>query len=146
MASSGRRPNEVSAGGVVVRAAAGGWEVCLIRVDRAWSVPKGNVDRGESPEQAAVREVSEETGLPLERLRVLAPLPPSEYVYRRAGRLVFKLVHHFLIEAPADAPLRPQEFEVDEAAWFPLEEAAGRVAYRDLVAALEEARVRLSAG
>jgi 8-oxo-dGTP pyrophosphatase MutT (NUDIX family) len=143
MPRPGRAPDEVSAGGVVVRRTEAGWEACLIRVGRAWSLPKGNLDPGETPEQTALREISEEVGLPLDRLRVLAELPPSEYMYRRSGRLVSKVVHHYLVEAPDDAPLRPQLQEIDEAAWVPLREAAGKVAYRDLRAAFTEAVRRL---
>jgi 8-oxo-dGTP diphosphatase len=141
-----RRHDEVSAGGVVVRRspADGSWEVCLIRVRDAWSLPKGNVDKGETPVQAALREISEETGLPLDRLTVRAELPPAEYMYRRDGRLIGKIVHHYLVEAPSDAPLTPQLSEVDEAEWVPLDEAASRVAYKDLRAALQEARRLLS--
>jgi 8-oxo-dGTP pyrophosphatase MutT (NUDIX family) len=140
-----RNHDEVSAGGVVVRRSPenGEWEAALIRVGRAWSLPKGNLDKGETPEQAAVREVSEETGLPMDRLTILAELPASEYMYRRQGRLVSKIVHHYLIEAPSDAPLRPDEREVDEVEWVPLAEAAKRVTYRDLRAAFEEAKRRL---
>jgi 8-oxo-dGTP diphosphatase len=142
-----RRHDEVSAGGVVVRrspADGRSWEVCLIRVRDAWSLPKGNVDRGETPVQAALREISEETGLPLDRLEVRAELPPAEYMYRRDGRLIGKIVHHYLVEAPPEAPLTPQLSEVDEAEWVPLDEAATRVTYKDLRAALQEARRLLS--
>ena len=140
-----RRVDERSAGAVVWRPspAGGAPEIALIRVGDAWSLPKGNVDAGESVEEAALREVSEETGLPLDALRVDATLPPSEYVYRRrdSGRLVFKRVDHVLARLTRpDAPLTPQPGEVDEVAWVPLDEAAGRVAYRDLRAALAEAR------
>jgi len=135
-----RHFDEVSAGGVVVRRGADGWEVCLIRVGGAWSLPKGNVDPGETPEAAALREVAEETGLPPEALAARGQLPASEYAYRRRdGRLVFKRVDHFLIEVTADAPLRPQAEEVDEAAWVPLVEAPAKVAYRDLRSALAAA-------
>src|SRR4030088_136730 len=92
-----RRVDEVSAGGAVVRPGASGWEVCLIGVRGAWSLPKGIVEAGGSPEQAALREISEELGTPLDRLRLRAPLPASEYAYRHEGRLVFKRVHHFLV-------------------------------------------------
>jgi 8-oxo-dGTP pyrophosphatase MutT (NUDIX family) len=143
MPGSRRRHDEVSAGGVVVRRGEGGWEVCLIRVGQAWSLPKGNLDAGETPEQTALREISEEVGLPLDRLRILGELPASEYMYRRDGRLVSKIVHHYLVEAPTDAPLRAQQQEVDEAAWVPLHEAEARVAYKDLRAALAEAVRRL---
>lgn len=141
------RHDEVSAGGVVVRRdpRSSAWETCLIRVRDAWSLPKGNLDRGETPPQAALREISEETGLPLDRLTLLAELPPAEYMYRRDGRLVGKIVHHFLVEAPADAPLRPQLTEVDEARWVPLEEAESKVAYKDLKAAFRAARQHLDA-
>src|SRR5579884_3163174 len=140
------RHDEVSAGGVVVRRgpAGEGWEALLIRVGDAWSLPKGNLDRGETHEQAALREISEETGLPLDGLTLRAELPPAEYMYRRRdGRLVGKIVHHYLVEAPPDAPLRPQLAEVDEAAWLPFDDAARRVAYRDLRAAFEAARSHL---
>jgi 8-oxo-dGTP pyrophosphatase MutT (NUDIX family) len=138
-----RRHDEVSAGGVVVRRGLSGWEACLIRVGTAWSLPKGNIDKGETPEQAALREISEEVGLPRERLVVLGELPPSEYMYRRDGRLVSKIVHHFLVEAPSDAPLEPDHREVDEAEWVPLRDAAKRASYKDLKAAFEEALRRL---
>jgi 8-oxo-dGTP pyrophosphatase MutT (NUDIX family) len=145
MAEQRRRHDEVSAGGVVVRRNpnTGAWEACLIRVRGAWSLPKGNLDKGETPEQAALREISEEVGLPLERLTVLGELPPAEYKYRRDGRLISKIVHHYLVEAPGDAPLRPQLAEVDAAEWVPLDEAVKRVSYKDLRAAMAEAQRRL---
>jgi len=140
-----RRFDEVSSGGVVVRPAGGGWEVCLIGVHGSWSLPKGLVEPGESPEQTALREISEEVGIPVERLRLRGPLPPSEYAYRRDGRLVFKRVDHFLVEVPAGTEAVPQAEEVDEVAWVPLDEAPRRVTYRDLRAALAEAARRLEA-
>jgi 8-oxo-dGTP pyrophosphatase MutT (NUDIX family) len=138
-----RRHDEVSAGGVVVRRTERGWEACLIRVGQAWSLPKGNVEADETPEQAALREISEEVGLPIERLTILGELPPAEYMYRRQGRLISKIVHHFLVEAPGDAPLTPQAREVDEARWVPLLQAAAQVTYRDLRAAFDAAVARL---
>ena len=127
----------------MVRRGEAGWEACLIRVRQAWSLPKGNLDGGETPEQAALREISEEVGLPIERLQVRGELPPSEYMYRRSGRLVSKIVHHFLVEAPADVQLRADTTEIDEAIWVPLREAAAKVAYKDLQAAFAEALRRL---
>src|SRR3982074_3255198 len=78
-----RPPDEHSAGAVVWRPTeAARIEVCLIRVGAAWSLPKGNLDAGETPAQAAVREASEETGLPAGALELEAELPASEYAYR----------------------------------------------------------------
>ena len=146
MAPARRRFDEVSAGAVVVRRGEGGWQVCLIRVGDAWSLPKGNLEAGESPENAALREVAEETGLPPDRLALRGPLPPAEYAYRRRDRrLVFKQVHHFLVELAGDAPLVPQAGEVDAVEWVALAEATARVSYRDLRAALTQAAAQLDA-
>jgi len=135
-----RRPNEISAGGVVARPEAGGWQVALLRAGRYWGLAKGLVEPGEEAATAALREASEECGIPLADLRIRGELPPSEYVYRRGGRLIFKRVDHFLIEAPAGAVLRPQPSEIDEALWMDLDRAVKRASFRDTVIALERAR------
>jgi 8-oxo-dGTP pyrophosphatase MutT (NUDIX family) len=142
------RPNEVSSGGVVVRPDGNDYQVCLISDGKYWGLPKGNVEPGESPEQTALREIAEETGLPIASLAVLGELPPSEYVYRRrdSGRLIFKRVHHYLVGAPPDAELHPDPAEVAEAEWLSFDEAMQRVSFRDTQAALREARRLLAAG
>ena len=141
------RPNEVSAGGVVVRPSDGGYEVCLVSDGRYWGLPKGLVEPGETPEQTALREVSEETGLAIESLTVHGELPPSEYVYRtRAdGRLIFKRVHHFLMKAPAGATLHPDPAEIADAAWLRVSDALRRLSFRNTRAALHEAERLLGA-
>ncbi len=85
--------HERSAGGLLVR----GPEVLLISLagGERWQLPKGHVEPGESEEQAAVREVREETGVtgrPLERL------PEIEYWFVQAGQRVHKQVDYFLLE------------------------------------------------
>jgi 8-oxo-dGTP pyrophosphatase MutT (NUDIX family) len=135
-----RRPNEVSAGGVLVRPGPGGWEVALLRAGRWWGLPKGIVERGEASVDAALREIAEETGIARDRLALRGELPGSDYVYRREGRLIFKHVDHYLVEAPADAELRPQAAEIDEAEWLSMDAAAGRASFKDTVAALQRAR------
>ena len=141
-------PNETSAGGVVVRPGRSGHEVCLVSDGRHWGLPKGNLEPGETPEQAALREISEETGIDRDALAIVAELSPSEYVYRRrdSGRLIFKRVHQYLVTAPPDAPLHPQASEIAEAAWLPLDEAARRASFSDTRRALDEARRILDAG
>jgi 8-oxo-dGTP pyrophosphatase MutT (NUDIX family) len=135
------RPNEISAGGVVVRPSGSGYEVCLISDGHHWGLPKGIVEPGETPEDAALREISEETGIALDELMLRAPLPPSEYTYRRrdTGRLIFKRVHHFLVEAPAGAELHPDPAEIADAGWLSFPDALQRVSFRDTIAALREA-------
>ena len=142
------QPNEVSAGGVVVRVAAGGNEVVLVSDGRYWGLPKGNLEPGETPQDAAVREVSEETGIDRDTLRVLAELSASEYTYRRrdTGRLVFKRVHQFLMTAPAGAELHRQESEIADAVWFEFARALDRASFDDTRRALQEARKLLQSG
>lgn len=75
---------EVSAGGVVV----GGDKVLVIRHARGeWIMPKGHLEPDEGPEEAALREVREETGLVAE---ILAPLGETRYVYRRKGETLLR--------------------------------------------------------
>ena len=151
MASVARRPfqpNEVSAGGVVVRPSAHGPEVVLISDGRYWGLPKGIVERGETPQDAALREVAEETGIDRATLGIAAELQASEYVYRRrdTGRLIFKRVHQYLMSAPAEAPLHPQESEIAEAEWLGFEAALQRATFDDTRRALQEAQRLLGSG
>ena len=117
----------------------------MVRAGRYWGLPKGHIEAGESDEQAALREISEECGVALDSLKVVSRLPPSEYVYRRAGRLTFKLVEHFLVTAPAGTEIRPQAGEIDEAEWLTIDEASARASFADTRTALSAARTTLAA-
>jgi 8-oxo-dGTP pyrophosphatase MutT (NUDIX family) len=125
-----RKVEETSAGGLVVDRSGGGLRVALIgRVDRRgrllWSLPKGHVEAGETHEDAAVREVEEETGI---RGRVLAALGTIDYWFVAEDRRIHKTVHHYLLEA-AGGELSDADVEVDEVAWVPLGELRERLAY-----------------
>ena len=99
------------------------------RLDRRgrlrWSLPKGHIERGETTEQAAVREVAEETGI---SGRITARLGSVEYTFVADGRLIRKRVHHFLMEA-LDGELSDADVEVTEVAWVPLTDLSRRLAY-----------------
>lgn len=125
-----RKVEETSAGGLVVDRSAAGLPVALIgRVDRRgrllWSLPKGHLEVGETAEDAAVREVEEETGI---RGRVLATLGTLDYWFVAEDRRIHKTVHHYLLEA-AGGELSDDDDEVDEVAWVPLAELRARLAY-----------------
>lgn len=125
-----------------------GNEVVLVSDGRYWGLPKGNLEAGETPEDAALREVSEETGIRRDTLSVVAELAPSDYVYRRrdTGRLVFKRVHQYLMTAPADAELHRQESEIADAGWLTFDAALGRASFDDTKRALQEAERLLRSG
>ena len=119
---------EVSAGGVVVRVVDGAPHVLLIRDPyRNWGLPKGHVEGGEEPPQAALREVQEETGL---GELVLGPvLGTIDWHFRIRGALVHKYCHFFLMVSP-DGDTKPQHAEgITECRWLPLEDAMRSVTY-----------------
>src|SRR5262249_52901388 len=92
---------QVSAGGVAYRKSRGSIEIAIIRIapEDRWQLPKGHVDKGESPEEAALREVREETGLDAE---ITEKIEAIEYWYfsgKGADRVRFhKFVHFFLMK------------------------------------------------
>ncbi len=112
-----------ASGGVVWRRAAGGGggggiEIAVIHRPRYddWSLPKGKLDKGESWEAAAVREVEEETGVIAELGDELEPIGYRD----NKGRA--KVVRYWLMEAVADTEFSPND-EVDELRWLPSGEA-----------------------
>jgi ADP-ribose pyrophosphatase YjhB (NUDIX family) len=92
-----------------------------------WSLPKGHVELGETPEQTAVREVLEETGI---ASVVIAPLGVIDFWFMSKERRVHKTVHHFLLEARS-GELSDADSEVDEVAWVPINELESRLGHDD---------------
>jgi len=127
-----RKVEETSAGGLVVDLGADPRCAVLIgRHDRrgrlVWSLPKGHVEVGETPELTAVREVEEETGI---HGHVLAPLGTIDFWFVAEDRRVHKTVHHFLLEADGGA-LSADDVEVDEVEWVALTDLPNRLEYAD---------------
>ena len=95
-----------------------------------WALPKGNIDPGEKPEETAVREVFEETGV---EGKLVEKLGDVKYVYTRRDReRVFKVVSFYLLRAGRgriDELDERMRVEVAEARWLPLEEAPRLLAY-----------------
>jgi 8-oxo-dGTP pyrophosphatase MutT (NUDIX family) len=124
-------PREVSAGGVVVRDVKGLLQVAVIkpRGRNSWALPKGHVDPGETPAQAAQREVLEETGL---KATLEADLGTIQYVYQFRGKRIFKQVTFFLfrfVDGEIGSLEEKMRIEVDEAKWIPLADAPQTLSY-----------------
>jgi 8-oxo-dGTP pyrophosphatase MutT (NUDIX family) len=125
---------EFSAGGVLVKVIRGRPMLAAIRPrgkrEGLWALPKGKIDPGERPEETAVREVREETGV---EGALVEKLGDVRYTYtRRGGTRVFKVVSFYLLRAGRgriDEIDEQMRVEVDEARWLPLEEATRLLAY-----------------
>ncbi len=114
-------PEIRAAGGVVIDERGRVLVVHRPRYDD-WSLPKGKLDPGESWEDAALREVEEETGV---RCELGRQLPPVRYEVK--GRL--KEVRWWVMRPIGQAPPEERDDEVDELRWLAPTEAAERMTY-----------------
>ena len=114
----------------MLRDAEGGRELLLGRRRRerdsmTWSLPKGTPNAGETLEETALREVTEETGMVV---RILAPVGPIEYTFVQRGVRIHKTVHYFLMEA-VGGDLADHDHEFDEVRWVELGEAEALMSF-----------------
>jgi len=138
---------EVSAGGVVVRKGADGWDLAVIEPQRepdsgkndkkrqkqVLALPKGLVDPGEKADETAVREVLEETGIHATKLGKLTDI---KYMYVRSWgdkQRVFKIVSFYLLKyewGEIDEIKPEMRIEVKQALWIALDGAERKLAYK----------------
>jgi len=135
---------EFSAGAVVLRKLRGEWHVAAIeprgrygdknpKSKALMALPKGNIDQGEKPQETALREVHEETGLEAEPITKLGDV---KYVYNRAwsdGAKIFKVVSFFLFRylgGKIGDIKEEMKHEVAHAMWVPLKEAPKKLSYK----------------
>lgn len=129
-----KRVDEVSAGGLVIDMT-GKLGLLIGRRDIKdstgkrilWSLPKGHIEEGETPEEAALREVEEETGI---QSQIEKSLGIIDFWFMAGGKRIHKTVHHYLFRESGGL-LAAQESEVDEVAWFPLNQIIEKLAYPD---------------
>jgi 8-oxo-dGTP pyrophosphatase MutT (NUDIX family) len=139
---------ELSAGGIVVDVAGDPPRAAVIaRLNRAgrveWCLPKGHLEEGETPEEAAVREIAEETGIVG---RVVGSLGTIDYWFSAEGRRVHKSVHHYLLVAVGgtlSVDGDPDQEAID-VAWVPLAELSGLLAFSNERRIAREACSRLA--
>jgi 8-oxo-dGTP pyrophosphatase MutT (NUDIX family) len=134
--------NEHSSGGAVIQVKDGVPHVAMIatRGRTRWGLPKGAVSEGETSEQAALREVLEETGL---RAEIVRPLDTIEYFFRAGDTLIRKRVDFYLMRY-VEGKLTPQLSEVDDVEWVELNEGIQRASFESERKLLEVAQQSFS--
>lgn len=134
---------QISAGGVVYRRTEGRTRFLLIKDPYGnWGLPKGHIEEDESNEQAALREIEEETGL--SDLRLVAPLSSIDWFFRDDGRLIHKYCHFFLVESAAGDPIPQVDEGIAACVWRSLGGALRGITYANARAVVREAGRRLT--
>ncbi len=125
----GRAQRETSAGGVVFRRGADGVARFLLIRDsyKNWGFPKGHLERGEPPAEAARREVAEETGL--EELLLHGPIKVIDWYFRFRGKTIHKYCHFFLFESRRGEPVPQVDEGITACVWNALDEALKTISY-----------------
>jgi 8-oxo-dGTP pyrophosphatase MutT (NUDIX family) len=126
---AGRAQRETSAGGVVFRRGPDGVARFLLIRDsyKNWGFPKGHLERGEPPAEAARREVAEETAL--EELLLHGPIKVIDWYFRFRGKTIHKYCHFFLFESRRGEPVPQVDEGITACVWYPLDEALKTISY-----------------
>jgi 8-oxo-dGTP pyrophosphatase MutT (NUDIX family) len=130
-----------SAGGIVLRKTDGDINVLVTQHSGhlGWDFPKGHLETGESSEQAALREVEEETGV---HGKVLEKVGQTQYFYFEDGEKVFKTVTFFLMEYISEGTATTA-FEVSDRIWLPVDEVLEKLTFKDTKALWEKAKEKI---
>ncbi|MGH7607179.1 MAG: NUDIX hydrolase [Gemmatimonadales bacterium] len=125
----GRAQRETSAGGVVFRRGADGVVRFLLICDsyKNWGFPKGHLEHGEPPAQAARREVTEETGLT--ELVLHGPIKVIDWYFRFRGKTIHKYCHFFLLESRRGEPVPQMDEGITACVWHPIDAALRTISY-----------------
>lgn len=132
----------VAAGGVLYRSVNGCYQVLLIHRNGYWDIPKGKLEVGETIEECACREVSEEIGVPLPT--IIAPLDTTSHSYVMEGEAMAKTTHWFLMTTTAQLFTPQIEEQIESVEWTPIDDAIERVGFDNLRTVLERTRYLLT--
>jgi len=137
--SKRRAELEVSAGGIVFRRmeVAGARYLLIKDSYDNWGFPKGHLEDGESPADAAQRETAEETGL--EQLVLQGPIRVIDWHFRFRGRHIHKYCHFFLFESAAGDPCPQTDEGITACQWRSLDEALEILSYDNARGVLKRA-------
>ncbi len=133
---------QVSAGGVTYRRSHGHIEVALILVgpQQRWQLPKGAINAEEATEEAALREVREETGLETEIIDELDKIEYWFYASRSGHRVRFHKFVYFYLMRFTGGDVANHDHESLEARWFPIDEAVEQLAFESEKEIVRKAR------
>ncbi|MGI9628391.1 MAG: NUDIX hydrolase [Longimicrobiales bacterium] len=130
---------ERSAGGVVVRLEEPEWKVLIIRDPYGnWGLPKGHIEGSETEEQAAVREVEEETGLTSDALGPL--VERIDWFFRKNSVVIHKFCSFYLMRSDTGIPVPQADEGITECDWATFDDAASRIAYDNTKGVVRKAK------
>jgi 8-oxo-dGTP pyrophosphatase MutT (NUDIX family) len=124
---------EPTAGGLIFRRSGVDQRIEFLLIQDSkgrWTIPKGHIETGESPEETAAREVIEETGIV--DMRILEWLGKIHFRYRREVSLVLMTTEIFLVQALGDTDKIQKEDWMKDIKWLPTAEAIDKIEYEDI--------------
>ncbi len=92
-------------------------EILFIYRNKKWDLPKGRIERNETIEEGALREVKEETGV--KKLKIIGPIGPTYHLFKRNGETKLKITHWFEMSTTYSGELCPEKSEgISKAVWL----------------------------